>query len=212
MVASALRPAHSSSERVTVAPASVSAATAPRRTAAPYAAERGSPHRRRCTGRCGVRWLPRGAEPSRRCTVSSPRPPGAVPVGARSGRTSEGARRTPHHRFSHMCSTRTFIVRGRQVDGGTRGRTSGSIGLPSRFRRKPGIESGRTSDTGHPRTGPHARLGTVTPSMSRREPGGCGFRRAPSCLSNDPGGCPPRHRALAARAGHRSLPFVTYVS
>lgn len=58
-------------------------ATAPRRTAAPYAAERGSPPRRRCTDRCDARWLPRGAGLSRRCTVSSPRPPGAVPVGAR---------------------------------------------------------------------------------------------------------------------------------
>lgn len=67
--------------RAVAAPASVSAATAPRRTAAPYAAERRSPPRRRCTDKCGVRSLPRGAAPSRRCTVSSPRPPGAVPVG-----------------------------------------------------------------------------------------------------------------------------------
>lgn len=65
--------------RALAAPASVSVATAPRKTAAPCAAERGSPPRRRCTGRCGVRWLPRGAGPSRRCTVSIPRPPGVVP-------------------------------------------------------------------------------------------------------------------------------------
>lgn len=72
--------------RAAAAPASVSAATAPQRTATPYAAEWRSPHRRRCTGRCGVRWLPTGAAPSHRYTVSSPRPPGAVPAGARTGR------------------------------------------------------------------------------------------------------------------------------
>ncbi len=97
--------------RALVAPVSVSVAIAPRRTAVPYGAEWRSPPRRRDTDRCGVRWPRRGAGPLCRCTVSSPRPPGAVPAGARSGRTSAGARRTPHHTFSHMCSTRAFIVR-----------------------------------------------------------------------------------------------------
>lgn len=54
------------------------------------------------------------------------------------------------------------IVGGRQADGGTRQRTSGSIGLPRHFRRSSGIETGGTFNERPSCTGPHVKLGTVT--------------------------------------------------
>ncbi len=71
-----------------------------------------------CTDRCGVRSLPRGAGLSRRCTVSTHDHPVGSQSVARAGTVSVRVRRTPHRRFSHMCSTRAlWSVGGRSTEG-----------------------------------------------------------------------------------------------